>query len=160
MLNVFAPVFGEFSGTGFLVDGTECIAKFSAQEMIHGCCLGFRMQLIKKDNHDAVVNAFLLFSYNNKSGEIEMSLHDPKESFKELKRELKHQDQGSHRYVFSSHRAGAGYYRLCFDIVSPSILNISVELSSTDDGLPSSFHKVWGASLMRVASDSHFAYAA
>jgi hypothetical protein len=160
MLNVFAPVFGEFSGTGHLLDGTECIAKFAAQEIIHGCCLGFRMQLIKKDNHDAVVNAFLVVSHNAKSGEIEISLHDPKESFRELKREIKHQDHGSHRYVFSSHRAGAGYYRLCFDIVSSSNLNISVEVSSTDDGLPSSFHKVWGASLIRNASENHFAYAA
>jgi hypothetical protein len=160
MLNVFAPVFGEFSGTGHLLDGISCTAKFAAQEIIHGCCLGLRMQLTKKDNHDAVVNAFLLVSYNGKSGEIEISLHDPKESFKELKQEIKHQDHGSHLYVFSAHRAGAGYYRLCFDIVSSSNLNLSVEVSSTDDGLPSSFHKIWGASLMRNASDNHFAYAA
>ena len=149
LIKALAPILGEFSGKGSLLDGTEFNASFVAQEIIPNLCYGMRLQINSLETLNSIVNSYIVASIDSKTDELELHLIDTRESFHDLHKTHSSEVNGTTFHTFQAKRSSGGLYKVEFGIPSASQFSMAVSVSSAKEALVKC---LWRVEFKRVHS--------
>lgn len=148
MIKTFAPVIGNFEGRGMMADGTELVCRFESQEVIGNVCYGMRLNVVKSDSQNSLVDAYIVMT-TDADGKLELQYIDGREHVHAARWIVAPHAKAtsdSRLFTFEAVRPNGSSYRLHFDIVSAAHFYVYMEASGNPNEKP---HEVWRLHLER-----------
>jgi hypothetical protein len=152
MLKIFAPLLGQFLGSGRVIDGTEVVLALTGTEALDNVAYSFRAQLTSQESGNHLLNAFLVMA-TNESDELELQFYDTREHVHTFRLTP---DDGvltsleTHLFCFAGVRDRGGQVRISFQVLSAQQCALKFE----SQGKNGQWREHWNISLQRQMSGS------